>query len=422
MINKRGGGEMTVPRLVKYILLIAILVIVFIGLSTGMLVPLGEKIGGIADSVLILFHLRGADQSQGCFTDLVSNYGVDGENFLKNLGVNDKEEGLEAKFTVCSGGICTLEFGDKYYRTKQKGTFEYSVDNENWKSLSGLMSEPLQNIELFKIYEELSSVSNSKGETLFNLFGEKKLGKYFVLFGDGEGKNGVIYAIWQAGYWVIFELDKYSKPSLVYFGRSDDEALITFRSRVNADWDYDDFVSFYEGDKLEVYSSNNPKWKNSKVIFGNCGGNDEFDCDEDFFNLRSYFISYKNSALDEIELFEKQVNYFEEGFFPDKINLSGEEFLLSSEEYTSNVILSSEKEKYRIKPSYMGRVYYNALSFLSSDELGNYYYTNISIEKFDGGKWLLYDESFNPFFLPKNEFEELYKNSLIKEFVWKKCN
>ena len=438
-MRKRASVDWTVGKLLNIVLLVLVLALVAYGISTQSLTPLLENVEGKFDEVLIMFNLKDDIYSKECREESIANMGG-GKEFLEQIDMKDKKVILN----VCKNRVCNISGeGIEPYRVSN-GVFE-KLGNEEWNKyevvFEGGLSPIKFNWDLYNAILDVLDVKNVK-----ELY-DKSFTRQFILYGDGSGINKEIFAVWQNGEWRVTEGDrisdaegwvkegddwvlkyywdssqKYWAYSIIkrvrnlYSGTDDNLAIDAFVKKVKGG--NDDKVYWKEtipikSDEKYIGSSDYGEKIGSLVGDKGFGGSfDELDSAEEIINLKFEFTKRKKIYLEDIKISKEELG---ELIKDKKINIRGEEILIDIEEGIFPIIsFSYEKEKYGVRHSAYANINSNLI-----EEIKLRYFP-ISLVKWDGSKWGdIGNEQY--YRLYEKDFKEVYRATLISEFLKSKC-
>ena len=446
--GNRASVDWTVGKLLNIILALVVLALIAYGISTQSLNPLWDNISGKFDEVKILFNLKDDVSSGDCHEERVSLSG-EGRDFLKAIGM----EGKEVILNVCKNRICNISgegLGD--YRTN-KGNFE-KWDGEKWMEYNSLLVEGIGSAEF---NWELYNASVGVLEDVKDLY-DKGFTKKFVLYGNRKIllKKEDICASWQNGEWRVKISDKipdgenwfkkeekigdgwvnqtWAKPRYIagftakyiktYSTSDDNKAIDMFADIVDGVIDYK--VHWKETIPTkpdEQYISSSNYGESIETLAGNIGllsSPDELDNKDEVKNLKSKFAVMKEKYLSEMRILVKSAGGEAElGKAIEeirKIVVGGKTFDIGIEKNIDFPIitLSFGEKKYGFRHSAYAKINSNLLSGVKLRD-----FPVVLVEKV-GSEWKeIGNEEY--YRLPKENFDEVYRATLISQFLKSRC-
>jgi len=370
------GGYIGIWKLIFIILLVIVMAIIVYGLTTGGLNPLLESVKGRLDNTLI--SLKGGihffSPEPTCEARFVKDLIGDDSTFFQDIGLSSKEAS-EATFKVCEG-YCEIDLSEKEKYKLSGYLYKCSKDDcgNDWQKESGYLVG--SNVGKAKEYQKIySAFYEALGEDreIVKRYYDNLYTKRFVLYGDGDGGNDAIWAIWEDNHWSVFWVDdsvefvgmnnKYAEskgyPRLIgqfstAGGRHEEntEALNLFYSVV-----YSSNVfsggSYIIGDDDEVYYdvmlplhsddvSDEGEFERNRID-GIVGGNSELDKPSELTTLISYVRKNQTDFYEDVYNFATS-NYVLLGSVVD-----GKTFLVNGRDYTMEVGYGLDKEGKLIK-------------------------------------------------------------------------
>lgn len=439
-IGKRAGVDWTVGKLLNIILLVLVLVLVIYGISTQSLNPLIENVGGKFNEVLILFNLKDDIYSKDCYSESVVNIGG-GKDFLEQVGMSS-----DVVLNVCKNRMCNIsEGGKEIYRVKD-GEFE-KLENGEWAKYDSVFVGELSSIKFnWEMYNAGVDIL-SEAKDLY----DDGFTKRFVLYGDGGGWSKEVYAVWQNGIWTIkvgdpkpisdgwfkdgkefmekgWMVQKWKRRKTTgilfdveyiktYITKDDGEAINIFTEIAWRSADDDDKVYWKETIPTkpdeEYFSSSN----HGELIRQVAGSGWSFKADDelDIKRLNSLFKDKKEKYLGEVDI---SVDDLSERIKEKKVTIGKKEFTISVEEDEIFPIVvftsTSDNEKFGLRHSAYAKINSNLLDGVKLR------YFPVVLVKQVGGVWKeIGSEEY--YRLPKENFDEVKKATLISEFLKSKC-
>jgi len=383
-MNKKGfeGG---VWKLIIIILLAVVLVLVIYGISTKGFGPLIEQTEGKINEVLILWHLKDDPMFKECYSENVVNLGG-GPEFLKSFGI----EGKDIVLNVCRNRMCNFSGGLEEYRSVD-GHFEKFFPND-WMRQDSFFIGSLDSVKLsWELYHE--GVDLLEREELTDIY-NRAVGGRFVLYSDGGPPfDAPTRAIWSNGVWQV-SVNGGNYISI----QGDSEALNMFVDGANDGVD------------------DNVFWK-EEGVYGNNGETKvgKLDSMEKVDSLVGVFLDEKVrlsklvASKEDIDKLKKYLDG-ERLIFPDRswdvkvVDIDGTfpivSFVSGNEKYGFRADAFAKKEG--------GFSYFNLRYF------------PVSLVRWDGIGWKDFgNEEY--YRLQGYFFDEVYKDSLVNNFLKEKC-
>ena len=409
MFNKKAAGEMTVPRLVKYVLLIVVLILVVYGFSHDLMQPLTERVKGMADEVAILLHIKSPAPSGGCFIDSLLNMGSSGKSLADEIGLQGGER-FEASFSVCSNLTCILKAGGKSYKLEDNNFYVSSGDS--WMSGDSYLFENEKDLRFYRdLYESsvvfiLENLGKSSERINRNYNSGDLTGFIGLPLADfnltamkdlDEPESFSAYATWKDGYWNVRSFDK---PQLSYSDEDDEEALNTFYDIVHPPWPERD---------LEIRANvGNSQKRLSEIIETK---NEQLDSKGELIELKDFFSNFKRSSFEKNRPSAEETANLKNLMDGKNISADGKVYFVEVE---------SENRYPLLKMSSGSEIY--GLGFYSNLGVWTFADSNpLALFEYSEGKWnLLNGRDF--YKLSDEKFEEISDLNKIYKFIEDKCN
>ncbi|MFH1522026.1 MAG: hypothetical protein ABIF18_03635 [archaeon] len=437
-LGKRASVDWTVGKLLNIILALVVLALVVYGISTQSLNPLIENIGGKFDEVLILFNLKDDIYSKDCYSENVANLGG-GSDFLKAIGMSN-----DVILNVCKNRMCNIsEGGKETYRVKD-GEFE-NLENGEWGKYNSVFVGSIASAESdWAMYNAgVGVLDNLEIKKLY----DSGFTKRFVLYGNGEGWSKEVYAVWQNSIWTIKVGDELSKERKwfkdgkefmdekwtvqkwsselavgskwenfkTYVTKDDGEAINIFTEIAWRSVDDDDKVYWKETIPTKPDGEYLSSSDHGELIRQVAGSGLSFKADDelDVARLKSLFEGKKEKYLEEVEV---SVGNLSDAIKVNEIEIGEKEFAISVEDDDNFpiVVFTSGNEIFGLRHSAYAKINSNLLAGVKLK-----YFPVVLVEKV-GLEWReIGNEEY--YRLPKDNFEEVKKATLISEFLKSKC-
>jgi len=335
MRDKKGSG-MTVNKLITIILVIAFLVLMVVAINSG-LSPLFEKIGGKANEVLLLLHIKDSPGDESCELPVpVLNFEEESASLFEviKVGQNIQESSV---FTVCMSGECTLDLASYGKYRFREGAFEEAKEGDEWASLDRYVFttsttladmekdslEAKRNWEMYNAVMDLLETKLTKG--FLDEAYLKLTTKQFELYGAPSGiYDSEKHFIWENGKWKMHVGDNEEEYTF-----DDSEAINKFYNQVTSWWDDKVYTSVrIPKTSTWVYQEGQGYLENpiDKIVGGSNG---KLNSLEEKEKLLSDFKTKKESYYKEATLSDEQIAKFK--------NLSGESISAGGKNYIMTV-------------------------------------------------------------------------------------
>jgi hypothetical protein len=225
-MNGKKAEGMTVPRLIKYILLIVVLILIIYGVRSQLMGPLKDRIINAANEVLLWLNIKNTNGTV-CYEEFLKESSA-GSSVLDSLGISSDIDRYEYRFRVCSGGECSVSIEDERYR-KNSGVLEKSYDGKTWVSVEEYHFGERKAGEVKKewqLYNHAMDLLEEKlGKEILNSIFKQVTTMQFELYGDSSGPLDFSekYFVWENGVWKM-----YLGKKLIGQTRDDFEAIDKF--------------------------------------------------------------------------------------------------------------------------------------------------------------------------------------------------
>ncbi len=426
--GNRASVDWTVGKLLNIILAMVVLALVAYGISTQSLNPLWDNLSGKFNEVKILSPWNNDVASGDCHEERVS-ISSEGRDFLKAIGM----EGKEVILNVCKNRICNISgAGVTPYRVNQ-GKFE-KLEGGKWKEYNSLIVEGISSVEFnWELY-------NAGVDILLEV---KDLYDYgftrrFILSGEGGWLGKDIYAVWQNDEWRVRvgndipngegwvkEGDNWvlkgwwgSKTRKIenYHSENDNKAIDTFAKKVRGINDY----KVYWKETIPTmpdkeYIGGSDYGESIGTLVGNIGwlsSFNELDDNREVANLKSEFIELRKKYLSEARVSVEELSIIN----IKDVEIDDKTFEVGIEEDGNFPIitLSSDGEKFGLRHSAYAKINSN---FVKGVKLR---YFPVVLAEWNGKecKEIGNEEYYR---LPKENFDEVYRATLISRFLKDKC-
>lgn len=435
VIGKRGDGGIGVHRIIIYILLVVVLVLVIYGWMTGGIEPIKNRLTSIYNEILIFFNLKEDSSVQGaCFTQPLKDVSGGGE-LLKSLKISGGEDKIS--FKVCRDS-CYYEDGDRgeayqlfhgyLYKkginrdviTKENPTgILWGLEDANLIKDSGVLNRFYHKLYFDDSLRKIADLIADKYRELFDagltgeVYSSRPTGAGLFLYSDNDRKP--IFIIWREFQWeVIINFE-----SRGYYGTN--EAIKILRGAV--DEVLDDDVVFAENGIAIInpslgFSSGNLRLGTTRGISELTGakfGDNQLDSD----TKEKMLVSKINVMTDGLEAEDRRIALSLKDILGEVIRDAVIQNP-SLDKWGFNVVFW--EDRYIIKfeigngDGLVPGIY--GLDFKRKKDIVPITY-DFDLVRWDGKNWI----AGNPedYKLLPEEFSKRLKNSLIKEFMVRRC-